>query len=52
VLDADPLSDPAILADPGHVRMVVLGGDVVKDLDAPTPALPQRVRKNAIPSKP
>jgi len=33
VLDADPLSDPAIFADPAHVRMVVLGGDVVKDLD-------------------
>jgi imidazolonepropionase-like amidohydrolase len=34
VLDADPLSDPAIFADPTHIRMVVLGGDVVKDLDA------------------
>jgi imidazolonepropionase-like amidohydrolase len=34
VLDADPLADPAIFADPAHVRMVVLGGDVVKDLDA------------------
>jgi imidazolonepropionase-like amidohydrolase len=34
VLDADPLSDPAIFADPARVRMVVLGGDVVKDLDA------------------
>jgi imidazolonepropionase-like amidohydrolase len=34
VLDADPLSDPAILADPAHVRLVMLGGDVVKDLDA------------------
>jgi imidazolonepropionase-like amidohydrolase len=33
VLDADPLADPAIFADPAHVRMVVLGGDVVKDLD-------------------
>jgi imidazolonepropionase-like amidohydrolase len=34
VLDADPLSDPAIFADPTHIRMVVLGGDAVKDLDA------------------
>ena len=32
VLDADPLADPAIFADPEHVRMVVLGGEVVKDL--------------------
>lgn len=34
VLDADPLGDPAIFAEPKHVRMVVLSGDVVKDLDA------------------
>jgi imidazolonepropionase-like amidohydrolase len=34
VVDADPLADPAIFADPAHVRMVVLGGEVVKDLDA------------------
>jgi imidazolonepropionase-like amidohydrolase len=34
VLDADPLSDPGIFADPTQIRMVVLGGDVVKDLDA------------------
>jgi imidazolonepropionase-like amidohydrolase len=34
VLDADPLSDPAIFADPAHVRIVMLGGDIVKDLDA------------------
>ena len=40
VLDADPLSDPAIFADPAHVRMVVLGGDVVKDLDAAATTLP------------
>jgi imidazolonepropionase-like amidohydrolase len=33
VLDSDPLVDPAIFADPEHVRMVVLGGDVVKNLD-------------------
>jgi imidazolonepropionase-like amidohydrolase len=36
VLDADPLSDPSIFSDPAHVRMVMLGGEVVKDLDAPT----------------
>ena len=34
VIDADPLKDPAVFGDPDHVRMVVLGGDVVKDLDA------------------
>jgi imidazolonepropionase-like amidohydrolase len=34
VLDADPLSDPAIFADAAHVRMVVLAGGVAKDLDA------------------
>ena len=33
LLDADPLADPTIFADPAHVRMVVLGGDVVKNLD-------------------
>src|SRR5436309_9718174 len=33
VLDADPLGDPGIFAEPGHVRMVMRGGDVVKDLD-------------------
>jgi imidazolonepropionase-like amidohydrolase len=36
LLDADPLTDPAIFADPAHVRMVLLAGEVVKDLDAPT----------------
>jgi imidazolonepropionase-like amidohydrolase len=36
VLDTDPLKDPGIFADPEHVRMVVLGGEVVKDLDAPS----------------
>ena len=34
VLDADPLEDPGVFAEPEHVRMVVLGGDIVKDLDA------------------
>lgn len=43
VLDEDPLKDPAIFADPEHVRMVVLDGEIVKDLDAPT--LPQRGRE-------
>ena len=33
VLDGDPLADPAIFADPNRVRMVVLAGEVVKDLD-------------------
>jgi imidazolonepropionase-like amidohydrolase len=33
LLDADPLADPAIFADPAHVRMVALAGEVVKDLD-------------------
>jgi imidazolonepropionase-like amidohydrolase len=33
VLDADPLQDPGIFADANHVRMVVRGGDVVKNLD-------------------
>lgn len=33
VLDADPLADPAVFAEPAHVRLVVLGGEVVKDLD-------------------
>jgi imidazolonepropionase-like amidohydrolase len=37
LLDADPLADPAIFADPDHVRLVALGGAIVKDLDeAPT----------------
>ncbi len=47
VLDADPLKDPGVFGDPKHVRMVLLGGDVVKDLDnGPHPALPQRGRAN------
>jgi imidazolonepropionase-like amidohydrolase len=33
VLDADPLGDPGIFAEPDHVRMVMRGGDIVKDLD-------------------
>jgi imidazolonepropionase-like amidohydrolase len=33
VLDADPLEDPGVFADANHVRMVVRGGDVVKNLD-------------------
>ena len=37
LLDADPLAEPAIFANPGHVRLVALGGDVVKDLDANPP---------------
>ncbi|HEX3630743.1 MAG TPA: amidohydrolase family protein [Candidatus Dormibacteraeota bacterium] len=31
VLDADPLADPGIFGDPRHVRLVSLGGEVVKD---------------------
>ena len=34
LLDADPLADPGIFAEPEHVRLVVLGGDIVKDLDS------------------
>src|SRR5437879_3718268 len=33
VLDADPLGDPGVFADANHVRMVMRGGDVVKNLD-------------------
>src|ERR1700737_4517069 len=33
VIDADPIKDPSVFADPNHVRMVVRGGDVVKNLD-------------------
>jgi imidazolonepropionase-like amidohydrolase len=33
LLDADPLTDPAIFGDSQHVRLVVRGGEVVKDLD-------------------
>jgi imidazolonepropionase-like amidohydrolase len=32
VLDTDPLADPGVFADANHVRMVMRGGDVVKDL--------------------
>jgi imidazolonepropionase-like amidohydrolase len=42
VLDADPLEDPGIFGQPDHVRMVMRGGDVVKDLDnGPHPTLPR-----------
>ena len=34
LVDADPLQDPEVFAEPEHVRMVVLGGEVAKDLDA------------------
>jgi imidazolonepropionase-like amidohydrolase len=33
ILDADPLQDPSVFADPRHVRTVMRGGEVVKDLD-------------------
>jgi imidazolonepropionase-like amidohydrolase len=33
VLDNDPLGDPGIFGEPDHVRLVMLGGEVVKDLD-------------------
>jgi imidazolonepropionase-like amidohydrolase len=33
MLDADPLQDPSVFADANHVRMVMRGGEVVKDLD-------------------
>ena len=33
LLEVDPLQDPAVFADPQHVRLVVLGGEIVKDLD-------------------
>jgi imidazolonepropionase-like amidohydrolase len=33
VLDADPLKDPSIFGEAEHVRAVVLGGRVVKQLD-------------------
>ena len=29
VLDTDPLQDPAVFGDPKHVRLVMLGGDLV-----------------------
>jgi imidazolonepropionase-like amidohydrolase len=34
VFDRDPLADPEVMADRERVRMVVKGGDVVKDLDS------------------
>src|SRR5947209_10516320 len=33
LLEVDPLQDPAVFAEPKHVRMVMRGGDVVKNLD-------------------
>ena len=33
VLAADPLQDPAIFGDPKNVRLVMRGGEIVKDLD-------------------
>lgn len=33
VLDADPLEDPSIFGEASHVQVVVLGGEVVKQLD-------------------
>lgn len=36
VVDADPLEEPGVFGDPEHIRMVMLGGDVVKDLDLAT----------------
>ncbi|HYM49292.1 MAG TPA: amidohydrolase family protein [Candidatus Limnocylindrales bacterium] len=34
VVDGDPLQHPEVLGDPGHVRVVALAGEVVKNLDA------------------
>jgi imidazolonepropionase-like amidohydrolase len=34
VLDADPIKDPMVFAQAERVRIVVLGGEIVKDLDA------------------
>jgi imidazolonepropionase-like amidohydrolase len=34
VVDADPLADIGVLADASHVRVVIKGGAVVKDMDA------------------
>jgi imidazolonepropionase-like amidohydrolase len=33
VLDQDPLADPSVFAEPDHVRIVVRGGELVKELD-------------------
>jgi imidazolonepropionase-like amidohydrolase len=33
LLDADPLADPAVFANRDHVRLIALGGEIVKDLD-------------------
>ncbi len=43
VLRGDPLKDPAVFADPENIRIVVLGGTVVKDLEGqPVPAPSRR----------
>jgi imidazolonepropionase-like amidohydrolase len=34
VLDSDPIKDPLVFAQAERVRIVVLGGEIVKDLDA------------------
>ena len=33
LVDGDPIGDASILGNPARVRLVILGGDVVKDLD-------------------
>jgi imidazolonepropionase-like amidohydrolase len=32
LLDADPLADPSVFGEPEHVRLVVLAGEIVKEL--------------------
>jgi imidazolonepropionase-like amidohydrolase len=34
LVDGDPLREPEILGDAGRVRLVCLGGRIVKDLEA------------------
>jgi imidazolonepropionase-like amidohydrolase len=41
LLDANPLADPTVFANPEHVRLVALGGEIVKDLD-PLPGPPHK----------
>jgi len=39
LVSEDPLRDPAVLADPQRIPLVVLNGEIVKDLEAqPVPA--------------
>jgi imidazolonepropionase-like amidohydrolase len=33
LLDVDPLADPSVFGDPAHVRLVLLGGQPVKELN-------------------